>query len=427
MLVRESKVPMLVTPPLDALDRNRIDAVRADAPELAAFGPLEVGVRTLTLVDRDRLDVVAARPGEPTPRSDRPLVVEVWYPAASGGGRSTYAAVMHGAAPITLSGRAGRDARPLRAPTPSPLVILSHGYPGNRYLLSHFGENLASKGYVVASIDHTDSTYVDVGPFGSTLLHRPLDQHFVLGEMARLGGDPESFLHGLVDAERTGIIGYSMGGYGALVAVGGGLSEAFVRSEYAPPDALLRVHQAGEGELAALTDPRVRAVVAIGPWGMNVGAWDERGLAGIRTPLFLMAGEIDDVSGYETGVRAIFEAARRCGRSLLTFERANHNAAAPIPAPVDIAHRPETFEHHADPVWDTLRMNNVAQHFATAFFGLHLRRDAAMAPYLDLVEVASAGVVDRDEAGEPTPRHTYWRGFAPRTAAGLLLRRAGAT
>jgi predicted dienelactone hydrolase len=420
---------MPVTPSSDALARNRIDALRADAPELAHFGPHETGVRTLTLVARDAVDVVAARAGEPAPRGDRALVVEVWYPAATGGGRSAYEAVMHGATPITLSGRAGRGARALRPPTPYPLVILSHGYPGNRYLLAHFGENLASKGYVVASIDHTDSTYADVGPFGfgSTLLHRPLDQLFVLAEMARLADDGGSFLHGLVDADRTGIIGYSMGGYGALVAAGGGLRDAFVGSEYAPPNALLRVHGAGSPELAARRDDRVRAVIAIGPWGMDAGAWDEHGLAGIRAPLLLMAGELDDVSGYETGVRAVFEASRRCERLLLTFERANHNAAAPIPAPVEMAERPETFEHHADPVWDTLRMNNVAQHFATAFFGLHLRNDATMAPYLDLVEDAAAGVVDVDEGGAPTARHTAWRGFAPRTAAGLLLRRASAS
>ena len=40
-------------------------------------------------------------------------------------------------------------------------MIISHGYPGNRYLMSHLGENLASKGFVVASIDHRDSTYDD--------------------------------------------------------------------------------------------------------------------------------------------------------------------------------------------------------------------------------------------------------------------------
>ncbi len=78
-----------------------------------------------------------------------------------------------------------------------PLVIISHGYPGNRLLLSHMGENLASKGFVVASIDHKDSTYDDQKAFASTLYNRPFDQLFVLNEMARLGAASSgSFLAG---------------------------------------------------------------------------------------------------------------------------------------------------------------------------------------------------------------------------------------
>ncbi|MEZ5791977.1 MAG: hypothetical protein R3D34_14755 [Nitratireductor sp.] len=34
------------------------------------------------------------------------------------------------------------------------------------------------------------------------------------------------------------------------------------------------------------------------------------------------------------------------------------------------------FEHYADPVWDTVRMNNIAQHYATAFFSLHLKHES---------------------------------------------------
>ena len=67
-----------------------------------------------------------------------------------------------------------RDAAPAAAAGGYPLVILSHGYPGNRYLLGHLGENLASKGFVVASIDHPDSTYDDQKAFASTLYNRPL-------------------------------------------------------------------------------------------------------------------------------------------------------------------------------------------------------------------------------------------------------------
>jgi hypothetical protein len=66
-------------------------------------------------------------------------------------------------------------------------------------------------------------------------------------------------------------------------------------------------------------------------------------------------------------------------------------------------------------------MNNVAQHFATAFLRLHLHGDEAMAEYLDLVPEASEGVWSVDDDGEVTDEHTYWTGFANRTAVGLIL------
>ncbi|MEZ5791978.1 MAG: hypothetical protein R3D34_14760 [Nitratireductor sp.] len=71
---------------------------------------------------------------------------------------------------------------PLRGPSGGyPLVVISHGYPGNRFLMSHLAENLATKGFVVAAIDHRDSTYDDPAylsgnGFGSTLVNRSLDQ-----------------------------------------------------------------------------------------------------------------------------------------------------------------------------------------------------------------------------------------------------------
>ena len=167
----------------------------------------------------------------------------------------------------------------------------------------------------------------------------------------------------------------------------------------------------------------MKAAIAIGPWGMNAGFWDEAGLAGIATPLLIMAGSLDDVSDYEGGIRRIFEGATGAERYLLTFENARHNAAAPIPAPMEVWGT-DTFDHYADPVWDTLRMNNIAQHFATAFFDLYLKDEADKEAYLELVEYASDGVWDVGEDGQPTEAHNYWLGFPERTAVGLRLERA---
>ncbi len=43
---------------------NRIDVVTPLAPELAAFGAHTVGVRTITVTDRNRPDIVRTKPGE---------------------------------------------------------------------------------------------------------------------------------------------------------------------------------------------------------------------------------------------------------------------------------------------------------------------------------------------------------------------------
>lgn len=410
---------------------QRIDVVTPLAPELAAFGSHSVGVRTITVTDRNRPDIVRTRPGEATARRDRSLTLEVWYPAQPSRAPvlGTYRAIMRDpTVTVTLIGRAQRDAMPLAGDGPFPLLIISHGYPGNRFLLSHLGENLASKGYVVVSIDHTESTYDDAQAFGSTLYHRPYDQLFVLNEIARLGATQSgSFLAGHVDAGRTGIIGYSMGGYGAVNVIGGGFRAAAATMPGAPPNRLLLERSADNAAYRdGGGDARIKAVVAIGPWGMPAGLWDSAGLAGIRTPTLFVAGSADEVSGYENGTRAIFRGAVNADRYLLTFLGAGHNAGAPMPAPAESygwsdSLKSYPFTHYADPVWDTRRMNNILAHFVTAHFDVQLKGDTTRLPYLQVVPSGKDAVWAIDRAGTAQPTHTYWKGFKRGTAAGLML------
>mgnify|MGYP000683148395 FL=1 len=51
-----------------------------DAPELSARGEHAVGVRTMTLTNSDQPNIIGAKEGK-IPKDDRPLTVEVWYPA----------------------------------------------------------------------------------------------------------------------------------------------------------------------------------------------------------------------------------------------------------------------------------------------------------------------------------------------------------
>ena len=421
-----------------AAQDNRIDTIRPDAPALAKYGSLGIGVKTLTLINPKQLDIVKSKAGEPMPTYDRPLTVEVWYPGKVADASSTATAngqyrtlIRDGKTETTLSGRATRNAAADASGAPYPLVIISHGYPGNRFLLSHLAENLASKGYVVASIDHTDSTYSDQATFASTLLNRPLDQLFVLNQMAKLNAGDASdaikgALKGMVNADTTGLIGYSMGGYGLINTIGGGFSAGVISSTLAPPNGALAVRQAGNPAYAASMDPRIKAAVAFAPWGWNRGFWDAAGLAGIKTPVFFIAGSVDDVSGYSPGVRNIYEASVNAPRYLLTFENANHNAGAPMPAPKESWTAVPNLkfipaEHYIDAVWDNARMNNISQHFTTAFLAKYLKNDTAMDPYLNVLENAKDGKWSAEADGKFKADHTYWNGFPNRTAAGLRL------
>jgi pimeloyl-ACP methyl ester carboxylesterase len=369
---------------------NRIDLIRPDAPALAALGAHRVGVRTRALTDPGRIDILNST-DRVLAHYDRTLLVEVWYPAVpdNTAGTTYHTLLRDGHRQIALQGQAARDA--VQAQGVFPLVILSHGYPGNRMLMSHLGENLASKGYVVASIDHTDSTYADKAAFASTLYNRPLDTAFVINALADHA-----------DTTRVAIIGYSMGGYGALISGGAGLAEAAMAEDVVPPQGLLRRH------MTPAVDARLKAIVPIGAWGRQRGAWNAGGMAGLQVPALIVAGDADAVSGYADGMRLIFDEAAGVQRHLLTFQGAAHNAGAPIPAPWE-AWEPSAhldfmpFDHYADAVWDTVRMNNILQHYVTAFLGLHLNGDVGMAAYLT------------DE----------WLGFAAGTARGLRLETRG--
>ena len=409
---------------------NRIDTVTPLAPELASYGPYAIGVRALQATDRNRPDILNTREGGPTARYDRQITLETWYPAALAPdqprGGDYHVITRDPQITVTLHGQAVRDAAPLMTEGAFPLVIISHGWPGNRFLLSHLGENLASKGFVVVSIDHPDSTYDDQKSFASTLYNRPFDQLFVLNEIARQGATASgSFLAGLVDATRAGLVGYSMGGYGVVNVIGGGYSAASEIKDAAPPNRMLHERGATNRRFVKGRDPRIKAAIAIAPWGLEYGLWDAEGLAGIRTPVLFVAGSVDDTSGYEKGTRAIYKAAVNADRYLLTFIDANHNAGAPIPAPIELLGNNEgpwpAYMHYADPVWDTVRMNNILDHFATAFFDVYLKGERDKQAYLDLVPNGKDGEYAVDKDGAPTAGHTYWKGFRQGTAVGLVL------
>jgi predicted dienelactone hydrolase len=390
-----------------------------DAPELAARGEYKVGVRTLDFVNKGQIDILKSKNGVDS-TYDRPIKVEVWYPANLPTGvteSTTYEDVMGIAndpkrpiIPFTFMGRSLRDAVPARNSGTFPLIIVSHGYVGSRLLLSYLNENLASKGYVVVAIDHTESTFKDAGGFQSTLLNRSKDILFVLNQMAELTKKTsKTFLTNLIDVDNTALIGYSMGGFGVLNAAGAGYSEQSIKffGILTGGSKAIEDRTANSAVFKASYDSRIKAVVAFAPWGMERGVWDTEGLKGLKVPTFFVAGSQDDISGYEKGIKAIYLGATNANRYLLTYANARHNIA-PNPPPVESL-KPglhfDEYYRYAEPAWNERRINNINQHFVTAFLGVHLKKKD-FGKYLEL----------KENANEKT-----WTGFKPRSSTGLEL------
>lgn len=147
-----------------------LPACAAEGPSLALptpTGPFEVGVTTASLTDAERLDPLGKRD------ESRRLTLSVWYPAAPRGDEPLADMLLDlEADDLRRAMRAQRlpaDLADALADTPThswreaplatnatgwPVVIWSHGYMGVPELYTSTAEELASRGYVVVSINH---------------------------------------------------------------------------------------------------------------------------------------------------------------------------------------------------------------------------------------------------------------------------------
>lgn len=406
-----------------------------DAPELARLGPYGVGLKRFELVQPAQADLAHLDPKTGlAPVVDRVLPISIWYPAqaAAGAPRVTYAgglpAEKASDPPIafTAEGIAVLDAPPVSGQR-FPLVILSHGYSGAPEAMTWVAENLASKGYVVVGISHRDPPYGEASAFLGPVLRRPLDDAFVawmIQRRARAAGD---MLNGLVDPDRVAVIGYSMGGYGALTEAAGGFDPDGAPAKLLPQRYIGR-YLPGAPTRDEVQIQGLKAVVAISPFTGQAGGpvLTPQALAGVRTPMLLIAGDQDRVVGF-AGVKSVFDQSVHAPRWLLVFKEAGHSIGMNPGSP-----GAETtlwgLDWFEDPVWRKPRVTGVSLHFITAFLDRYLKdetdRDAYLAAKVansdDAVWPQSAvGAYDAFSA-DAAPV-TVWKGFQRVHDAGLEL------
>jgi predicted dienelactone hydrolase len=385
-------------------------------PELGKRGKYSVGVKTIQTTNPQQLSTKDYKSLE-----DRTLTLEVWYPAFTKDMdiQATYENVTRTNKEFSLQGRSVRDATSNQDNT-YPIVVLSHGYTGYRTIMFYLGEHLASHGYVVVGVDHTDSTTGEVdfknAPFAgfpSTLINRARDQQFVLDYFTSTDSD----LAKVVDTNLASVIGFSMGGYGAINTVGGcynfnqqGL-QGFGFPESNAKALLPAFNTCNAGRKKV--DSRWKAMVAFAPWGQeqNLHTLDD-----IQVPSLYVTGDHDDISGYERGVKRLFEQSAAKDSFMLVYENARHNVA-PHPAP-EIAYADEAdLGLYYEPVWSSETLNRINQHMTLAFLNCYVKKHVSACDYLPKRE-SSTQVKQAD--GKLTDP---WPGFANRWAVGMRFLR----
>ncbi len=386
-------------------------------PSLSDKGNYDVGVKTIEAAYPVKVKDIAGNEVE------RSLTLEVWYPAASSAQKATYINETRSGQVFEVQADASRDAPIAAADTDFPVIVISHGYTGYRTLMFYLGEHLASHGYVVAAIDHTDSTNKDVNfaenpysGFPSTLLNRSRDQVLTLNSISE-----NTFFKESVDASKAGVIGYSMGGYGAVSTVGGcyafnGQTAATFTGTQDPKAAALIKEAlntcAGGKASSEETLPAWKAVLALAPWGGQHQLFDVQSLNNIKVPVLYVAGDNDDISGYD-GIKWLFDNTGSKESKLLTIKNARHNVA-PHPAPKEAYGSEFDLGSYIEPAWEVQKLNAINEHFALALMNCHVKGLKDDCEYLN-VSGSSAQVPVDGKKPEP------WKGFDDRWALGLEM------
>ncbi|MFI7698269.1 alpha/beta hydrolase family protein [Nonomuraea sp. NPDC049480] len=215
-------------------------------------GSQPVGTTSLYLKDTSRPD-----PWVPAMKA-RELMVSLWYPAKSPGrDRAQYMTPKESelllkdgeitGLPMDVLSKtrtnAFTDAEPAGRKRGLPLVVLSPGHSKPRSELTGLAEDLASRGYVVAAIDHTYESVATTFPDGRVTTcvtceikknpawweklskSRAADVSFVLDELT--GARPKWKGARLIDPSRIAMAGHSAGGASAIQAL---LTDSRVRA-----------------------------------------------------------------------------------------------------------------------------------------------------------------------------------------------------
>ncbi|MDC8980953.1 lipoprotein signal peptide [Mycobacterium marinum] len=178
-----------------------------------------------------------------------------------------------------------------------PLILLSHGRGSNGLFYAWLAQALASKGYLVAALNHYRANTYDssIVYLANKLWQRPRDLSLTADFLVQ---DP--FWGPLIDASRIGVAGHSQGGFTSLWLGGARVNpdryldfQRGVQSDPAIPAYLRTELPVDAGPALDVADSRIKAVFAMAPGMVKDFGMDADGLHQLRVPTYIIVGAHD--------------------------------------------------------------------------------------------------------------------------------------
>lgn len=102
-----------------------------------------------------------------------------------------------------------------------PLILLSHGWGGEKIELIWLAKQLVQEEYIVVGIDHYGNTWKDYSEkIATEYWNRPLDMSRTIDYLFE-----DSPFASSIDPERSGFAGFSMGGFTGIWLAGGEVNQ----------------------------------------------------------------------------------------------------------------------------------------------------------------------------------------------------------
>jgi dienelactone hydrolase len=179
---------------------------------------------------------------------------------------------------------------------PYPLIVYNHGFSSMREGGAYLAEYLASYGYVVVAANFPLTTMnAPDRPYVKDVVNQPGDVSFLIDSLLAQSNDPQHMLQGMVDEQRIGVTGISLGGMTTT---------------------LVAFHP-------TMADHRVKAALSIaGPTAQFTSVFFESP----QVPFLMLAGNVDVLVPYASNAAPVVE--KVPGGQLVTVLGASHTGFA---------------------------------------------------------------------------------------------------